>query len=461
VKVAVVGGGIAGLAIAARLLRTHDVRVFERAPEPGGKIRSERIDGYTFDWGPTGYLSNASELAAFVDELGLGAETVGAASAAASRAIFYDGRLHRLPRRPVEVLDLALVSTLGKLSVFKEPFVSRYEQRNPERDESVFEFVERRLGREIAERLVSPVLLGISGGDARLTSLDALFPRMRATEREHGSLFLGALKGRRKPGHLTNFGAAGMARLIARLTDLLGERLETGTGLTRLERTSDGWELTLQRGEGAPPERCVADRVVLAIPAYDAAVIAADLDAALAAELHGIPYAPMRVAGIAFRAEDVIASLDGFGFLVARGCGVKMLGAIYLSTLFPMQSRPGMAYFRVFLGGALDPDSAALSETRARELVRADLRTTLGIEAEPVAYHETVWPRAIPQYRLDHRARLARIDARLAALPGLELAGNAYRGLGLGDNVRDALKIADRIAQTSAFAGTGTPASQV
>jgi hypothetical protein len=144
VKVAVVGGGIAGLAIAARLLRTHDVRVFERAPEPGGKIRSERIDGYTFDWGPTGYLSNASELAAFVDELGLGAETVGAASAAASRAIFYDGRLHRLPRRPVEVLDLALVSTLGKLSVFKEPFVSRYEQRNPERDESVFEFVERR-----------------------------------------------------------------------------------------------------------------------------------------------------------------------------------------------------------------------------------------------------------------------------------------------------------------------------
>ncbi len=456
-----VGGGIAGLAIAARLMRTHDVRVFERAADPGGKIRSQRIDGYTFDWGPSGYLSSAPELAAFVEETGLAGETVEAAPAAASRAIFYGGRLHKLPTRPVEALDMTLISVLGKLSVLKEPFVSRYVQRNPERDESVFEFVERRLGREIAERLVSPVLLGISGGDARFTSLDALFPRMRATEREHGSLFFGALKGRRKPGRLTNFGAAGMARLIARLVELLGERLETDTALTRLERTSDGWDLTLQRGADGPPERFAADRVVLAIPAYDAAGIAADFDAALAAELHGIPYAPMRVAGIAFRAGDVIPPLDGFGFLVARGSGVKILGAIYNSTLFPMQSPPGMAYFRVFLGGALDPESAGLSEIRARELVRADLRATLGIEAEPAAYHETVWPRAIPQYRLDHRARLARIDARLAVLPGLDLAGNAYRGLGLGDNVRDALDVADRIARTSAPAGTGTPASQV
>jgi len=188
------------------------------------------------------------------------------------------------------------------------------------------------------------------------------------------------------------------------------------------------------------------------------------LDAALGEELSAIPYVPMRVVGVAFRPEDVPAPLDGFGFLVARNFGVRILGALYTSTIFPMQAPPGTAYLRVFLGGALDPEGATLEPERARAVVRADLRTTLGISAEPLLYHEYVWPRAIAQYRLDHRARVRRIEARLAALRGLDVAGNAFRGLGLGDNVRDALALAGRLAAEPArardVAATGTAGSE-
>jgi protoporphyrinogen/coproporphyrinogen III oxidase len=459
-KIAVVGAGIAGLAIAHRLMRAHDVRVFERSERPGGKIRSETLDGYLFEWGPSGYLSDAAELQGLVEEVGLAPQVQAAASAASSRLIYWNGKLHRLPRRPTQIFDMSLVSPVGKLALLREPFVSRLPQRETERDESVFEFVERRVGREFAERLISPALLGISGGDARQTSLDALFPRLRALEHEYGSLILGSLRGGRKAGHLTAFGAAGMQALITRLTELLGARLQTGVGATRLERDGDAWKLTLQRGADGPLESYAPDCVVLAIPAYDAAGIVVDLDAPLAAELHGIPYAAMKVAGIGFHAKDVIPPLDAFGFLVARGFGVKILGALYISTIFPQQAPPGVAYFRTFLGGTLDPESAVLGELRARAQICADLRTTLGIEAEPLVYHETNWPRAIPQYRLDHRARMRRIDERLSRLPGLELAGNAYRGLGLGDNVRDALAVAERIARETP-AGIGPATSQV
>ena len=461
-KIAVVGAGIAGLALAYRLSAAHDVTLFERETAAGGKIRSQHLDGYLFEWGPNGFLSNAEELSALVDEVGLGPELVQADAAAAKRSIFWDGKLHALPAKPQEAPGLDLVSFGAKLGALRELFVRPYVQTDPDSDESIFEFVERRLGREFAERLISPALLGITGGDARETSLDAVFPRMRAMEREHGSLIRAAFKSKRRPGRLSNFGARGMARLVERLAERLGTRLRTGTRVLGIQNRAEGWELELE--SGGVSERFSCDRAIFAIPAYDAAALLGSLDASLGEELSAIPYVPMRVVGVAFRPEDVPAPLDGFGFLVARNFGVRILGALYTSTIFPMQAPPGTAYLRVFLGGALDPEGATLEPERARAVVRADLRTTLGISAEPLLYHEYVWPRAIAQYRLDHRARVRRIEARLAALRGLDVAGNAFRGLGLGDNVRDALALAGRLAAEPArardVAATGTAGSE-
>jgi oxygen-dependent protoporphyrinogen oxidase len=253
---------------------------------------------------------------------------------------------------------------------------------------------------------------------------------------------------------------------MQQLTDALAARLDVrfraNATVAALEpRAGGGWHVVYDSVDGARDRAGVyadradaalgngaidADAVVLAMPSYAAADLVAPFDGDLASSLRAIPYATMRVAGVAYRSRDVPAPLDGFGFLAARGAGLRILGALFTSTIFPDQAPPDTAYFRVFLGGAVDPNVLELDEAALRDVVRNDLRTALGITAEPVAFHERTWVRAIPQYGLRHRALLASIDERVRAHPGLALAGNAYRGLGLGDVVRDAFAVADGLA---------------
>ena len=439
--IAVVGAGIAGLAAAVRLSAAHDVTVFECEPYAGGKIHSQQLDGFVFEWGPNGFLSNAAELRALVHEAGLDAELAEAAPAAAKRFVYWHGKLHELPSKPPRALSMSLLSARGKLRALGDLLARapRGDDTADAPDESVYTFAARHFGHEVAERIVSPALLGISGGDAAATSVDALFPRLRALEREHGSLLRGMTRARATPGRLSGFGARGMQRLTDRLAQMLGERLRLACAVEHIEPRATGWRVHHAGGE------LDADAVILTPPADVAAAIVEPCDAMLAEDLRAIPYAPMRTAGIAFRGQDVPVPLDGFGFLAARGQGLRILGALYTSTIFPGQAPAGTAYLRVFLGGGADPDAIALAPERARAIVRADLATALGITAEPTAYHEVTWPRAIPQYTLAHRALLRSIDRRLAEHPGLELAGNAYRGLGVGDTVRDARAVADRV----------------
>jgi oxygen-dependent protoporphyrinogen oxidase len=209
--------------------------------------------------------------------------------------------------------------------------------------------------------------------------------------------------------------------------------------VTRIERHGSGWRLLHDDGD------VVAERVIVATPSGPSARLLYGVDAALAAQLREITYAPMRVIGMAFRGADVAAPVDGFGFLVARGSGVRILGATYTSTLVPEQAPPGTVYVRVFMGGAADPAAGALEAGAARAIAQADLARVLGITAEPIAYHEANWPKAIPQYALGHRARVNTIEEMTARHPGLAFAGNAYRGLGVGDTVTDALAVAARI----------------
>jgi oxygen-dependent protoporphyrinogen oxidase len=244
------------------------------------------------------------------------------------------------------------------------------------------------------------------------------------------------VRGGRAGARLTTFANGGMQRLTDRLADHLGPRLRRGAGAERIEPQAGGWHVI------AGGEPSAVDAVIVATPSGAAADLVAGFDATLAQQLRAITYAPMRAIGVAFRAADVPVSLDGFGFLAVRGSGVRILGATYTSTIVPAQAPPGTAYVRVFVGGAVDPDAAALDAATVRAFVLADLRTVLGVSAEPIAYHEVVWPQAIPQYTLGHRARVAAIDAQAAHYPGLALTGNAYRGLGVGDTVRDAFAVA-------------------
>jgi oxygen-dependent protoporphyrinogen oxidase len=437
-RIAVIGGGIAGLAAAYRLMNAHDVTLFEREPVTGGKIRSEHCGEFLFEWGPGGFLSSAADVLALVNEVGLGDEIAEAGPAAKNRFIFWNGTLHKVPAKPPEMLRMRLLSTSAKLRALGDLVIPKRSERDGE-DESIFAFIERRFGRDVAERIVAPVVLGVSGGDAKTTSLAAVFPRLPVIERESGSIIRGMIRGARTAAQMCTF-SGGMQQMTGRLAERLGDRVRTETPVKSIVRTADGWRVDYAGGS------LLADGVIVATPAPAAADLIVPFDEQLAALVRTIRYAPMRVAGIAFRSADVAASLDAFGFLAARGSGVRILGAVYVSTIAPEQAAPGTVYLRVFLGGAADPGVVALDAESVRDIVRADLATALGITAEPVAYHEAVWPQAIPQYTLQHRSTVRAIEAASARHPGLALTGNAYRGLGVGDTVRDALAIAQSFA---------------
>lgn len=315
--IAVVGGGIAGLAAAHALAESHDVTVFEREGVAGGKVRSETVDGCLFEWGPAGFLSTAAPLRELIAAVGLGDACVEAAPAAKKRYIYWGRRLHELPSKPAGALAMSLLTPFGKLRALRELTIAQLKEST---DESVAAFMQRRFGREVAERIAAPALLGISGGDAATTSLGAVFPRVGAFERDYGSVIRGLARTRTGAGRLTSFAGGGMQRLTDRLAERLGPRLRTGATVTRIERAGSGWCVTSDSG------RLTADGVILAIPSAVAAQLVAGFDAQLAAQLARIPSAAMRAVGVAFRTRDVPAPLDGFGFLVARGNGVRVSG---------------------------------------------------------------------------------------------------------------------------------------
>lgn len=444
----VVGGGIAGLTIGLRLSANHDVLVLEREYYAGGKIHTQQIDGFTFEWGPNGFLSNATELRTLVREIGLEGELTEASPQASNRFIYWNGVLHKLPAKPGEFFSTPLLSTTGKLRAAGEFFIGPPAGDDATREESVYRFIERRFGREIAERIVAPALLGITAGDASRTSVEALFPKLKAFEHDHQSVIRAMMRSRGKPGRITSFGQAGMQKLVDTLSSKLAGKLRLDSAVRRIDPLSQGWLIAYDGGE------TYADAIIIATPADITAGFVAHFDPELAAALRTIPYAPMRAIGIAYRQEDVPSNLDGFGFLAARDQGVRILGALYTSTIYPAQAPPGTVYLRVFLGGAGDRESIDLDADAARTIVRDDLSKTLGITAQPIAYHEAIWPRAIPQYTLDHRSTLRKINKQLTKYGGLSLAGNAYRGLGLGDNVRDAFQVAAAMGESTKFEPT-------
>jgi oxygen-dependent protoporphyrinogen oxidase len=442
-KIAVVGGGLAGLTVAWRLRQRHDVVVFESAGHIGGSVRSRRIGHYIFDSGPNGFQSNAAQVVQLVDEAGLRERAV-TAQAAAKRYIYWNGHLHPVPLKPPQALATQLISPLGKLAALRDLFV-RPDATQVIPNESVDAFFTRHFGAEVAERIVATALLGITGGDSKRTSVAALFPRLLELERAHGSILRASAKASRTPGTLTSF-PNGMGEFGRAMAAGLGSRVRTMYAAA-IAREGAGWNV---RTADANEERF--DAVVVATPAYVAAELLAPVDGELATLLGGIEYASMRVAGIAFRKAEVHASLDGFGFLAARNQGVRILGALYTSSLFPEQAPADIAYLRVFLGGTFDRQICtsvlddADDDDATQGIVRNDLRRVLGIDAPVQRWDTITWIRAIPQYALDHIERLNAIDSRTQALPNLWLTGNAYRGVGITDVVRDAFAVAERLS---------------
>jgi oxygen-dependent protoporphyrinogen oxidase len=435
----VIGAGAAGLG-AAHALRAGDaeVLVLEAGDAPGGVMQTERLGPWLVERGPNTLTVKAPALG-LLRRLGLEGALVAAAPESRRRAIFHGGRLEPLPQGLVAAARTPLLSPRGKLRLLAEPFVRRGDAGG----ESVAEFAARRLGAEAAERLLGTFLVGVYAGDERRLGAEAVFPTLAQWERAHGSLARGALAALRAGGgerglrgiHSSADGLGGLAAALARG---LGESLVLRSRVVGLARDGATWRIEVSVPAG--PRELRARRVVLALPADAAAALLAPLDAEAAGLLRGIPYAPVVSASLGLAPEDARQPIEGFGFLVPRAAGLRLLGCLFMSRLFPGRAPAGRALLTCMLGGAAWPEAVDAPEDALRAALRDDLARTLGLRGEPEWLATSRWPRAVPQPDRGHPSRVAALRARVAALPGLALAGAYLDGVAVADALASGLR---------------------
>ena len=460
--VVIVGGGITGLSAAYRLqteaeAQGHPISItlLEQSGRLGGKIWTERRDGFVVELGPDIFLARKPRGIGLCRDLGLDHRIQETNPTHRGSYIQKEGVLHRLPEglsglvptRLGPVMRSPLLSTRGKLRLaldwIRPP-------RREEADESVAGFITRRLGEEAYSNLVEPLLGGIYGGDGHALSLQATFPQLRAAERDYGSLLRGLLKSRAAAKPTESWTTAfvtlqgGMDELIvslaAHLTEVDIRLSQPVLSITRLE---EGY--AVHTGEAAPVR---AEAVVITTPAHVAAHLLASLKGSLTEELSAIPHGSTMTLSMAFRAADVPRPLDAYGYIIPRAEGKPVLACTWSSTKIPGRAPEGMVLLRVFLGRS---DTDALfqqDDDLVVTVARREVEATLGITATPLFYRLCRWRRSMPQYVLGHLERLARIEQRQAAHPGLFLAGASYRGVGIPDCIEDGERAA---RQTLAF----------
>lgn len=458
-RVVVIGGGVAGLTAAFRLLERsrgegRDFRptVLEAEGRAGGHAWTTWDEGFLIEAGPNGFLHRASEPETLVlaRDLGLESALVPARPAARRRFVLRGGRLRRIPDSLPTLVVTDALTPAGKLRLMLESWA-----RGPRGDgeESVFEFAVRRIGREAAEVLVDTAVAGISAGDSRTLSVGAAFPQMVEMEREHGSLIRAMLARRAPPPRLMSF-TGGMAMLIEALCTRLGGALRTRCRVTRLERSEGEWHVLLEGGEIV-----TADLVILATPAARSAALLTAADPELARTLSSFPAAGLAVVALAYRTSDLVRPLDGYGYLVARSEGLDTLGVVWDSSLFDGRAPEGMVLVRAMLGGVRRPEVAGLHETELVARARRELALVRRPSAAPVRTWVWRWPQAIVQYTRGHLERVARVRALAAAHPGLELCGTSYEGVSFGAAVSSAARVVERLlGEEARFASARTNA---
>jgi len=444
-RTVIVGGGISGLSLGFWLLRQgRDVRVLEASSRAGGSVRTVAQDGFLFETGPHGFLDAEPAMQRLVEALGLTSELRPADEAAKKRYLFSGGALQAVPSSPPAFLQSQLLPWSAKLRVLAEPLSRRGESD----DESLADFARRHLGARATALLVDALQSGIYAGDPERLSAKATFPKLVAMERAHRSLFLAMIRQKRSgaprpPGthRLTSF-RNGLSTLTDALSEQLGARLTLDARVERVERTGQGFRVIA--GETSGSQTFEAEHLVLATPAHLAAPLLAPHSAPLAQALGGLTDAPLSVVHLCYREEALSRPLDGFGFLVPSVEGRRILGAIFVSSIFPERAKAGHAQLAVMVGGAKHRATAALDPAQLSGLAHEEVAAILGLRGAPALTRVTQWAHAIPQYDVGHAARLSQVDALVAGLPGLHLTGSAYRGVGLNDCVRSSNELAEK-----------------
>ena len=448
-KVVVVGGGIAALAAARRLealVPEAELVLVEREEVLGGKLRTERVDGFVVEAAPDSFLARKERGVGLCEELGLGDQLIARRPEHRGSFVRRGSELHSLPEgltgmipTSLEALETTeLLSSAGKARFASEADVPA---ASGDEDESVAAFVSRRFGREAYDALVEPLMTGIYGGDGDQLSLRATFPQLRAIELEHGSVLRGLTAP--PPSELPPFLSLrdGMGALVDALVAGLGRAaVRLGQAVTHVSRREPGFEVVL-----AGEEAIVADGVVLATPAFVTAELLVGLDRELAATHAEIPYASSVVVSLGYSRPDVVP-LDGYGYVVPRADGGDVLACTWSSQKWEHRAPEESVLVRVYLGRFGGRDVTTADDRELIALARDEI-AFLGVSATPALTRVHRWPLGMPQYVLGHPDRLERIEAALAAHPGLALAGAAYRGVGIPDCIASGEVAAESVAR--------------
>ncbi|MDQ3780114.1 MAG: protoporphyrinogen oxidase [Chloroflexota bacterium] len=450
--VVVVGGGITGLAAAyclTQLTPAVNVTLIEADTRLGGKIQTEEVDGFLIEGGPDSFLSSKPRGIGLCRELGLEATLQGTTPRKHRAFVSRRHRLHELPEgltglvptRLRPVFRSRLIHGPGKVR-FALDYLLPAKEDAP--DETLGAFVRRRLGREVYDWLVEPLMAGIYAGNGDELSLAATFPQLRQAELEHGGLIKGIVAKSRQPARpdssaprpspfLTpRHGLGALVDALARRFEAQGFEVRLGVPLSRVERTSPGANRRY-RLRFATGEAIAADGVILATPAFASAEMIGTIDHELAATLREIPYASSAIVSLAFPKETIAHPLEGHGYLVPRAEHRPVLACTWSSRKWADRAPDDAVLMRVFFGRHGQESLLGRPDDQLIALAQAEIRRIVGIDARPLLSRVHRWPRGMPQYTIGHLDRLATIARCLEDHPGLLLAGSAYRGVGLPD----------------------------
>jgi oxygen-dependent protoporphyrinogen oxidase len=448
--VVIVGAGLSGLTTAFRLAQQGvRVVVVESAARPGGVIGSVRRDGVLYECGPNSGLDTTPLINDLLAAAGIAGERVDAEAAAAKRYILRQGALSALPTSPGAFLATPLFSWRAKLALLREPFVA---PAAADAEETVADFVRRRLGAEFLDYAIEPFVAGIYAGDPDKLSVPAAFPRLFALEQRYGSLIRGQIAGsreRRKRAEKAKNAAVSFSFRdgMQTLTDALarGLRIDCGVRADGLRRDADA-TFVLECERGAERFELRARSVVLAVPAYEAARLATRIAPDAVDALAAIVYPPVATVASCYRRADVAHPLDGFGFLAPRRESPPILGCLFSSSMFRGRADASTVLLTTFVGGVRSGPLALKSEQELAVDVSAALQGYLGAQ-RPRWQVVTRWPQAIPQYTVGHLQRIAAVEQAEAAAPGLRFCANWRGGVSVADCVKSAHAAVDAVQQ--------------
>ncbi len=458
-RAVVVGGGLSGLATAWLIQEDAaaagiplEVVLCEAGDRPGGKIGTISDGGFVCEIGPNGFLDSKPFALQLVERMGMSQSLLRSNDSARKRFIFTGGRLQQLPEDPMAFLQSEMISIRGKLRIAAEYLVPQKKKAGA--DETLADFVRRRLGHEALDKLIDPMASGIFAGNPENMSLAACFPKIVYLEETYGGLLKGMLglrkaaaaRGQSGPATAGPGGALmSFNRGLAELIDGLASRLKTppliGAEVTTVAADGRGYRVSFADGR----QPISADALVLAVPAYDAAGVLSAIDPPLAASIGAIDYTTMGVVHLGYPKSSLPKPLDGFGFLIPHNEGRRILGNLWASCIFDGRAPEGHVLLTVMMGGAQDPATPLRPEEELVAIAREELQVMLGISAQPVFSRVIRWPKAIPQYHLGHLDRVTSYERRIAEHRGLFLTGNAFRGVSMHDCVAAGMQISGAV----------------